>query len=720
MSLAPTSGPGSRFLRAIGALSLVTWAVLAGPSFFDRTSIPPLVLAVLALSIGFAMPGWTRAACDALVAIPPRTFVVGAAVVATLVSYLLVSGPMRERPLSIDAAVYLFEARPLGRFQLAAPLPEPRHLFGGRFLFEGADGRLHGVFPVGFPLLLAPFAALSVPLLVGPFVSALLVVAQAALGRAIEDTPEGELGLATRLSVLLSLPSFARAVETADLLSHAWVAVLGATAIAFALGRTLRARGALLIGACLGWAFATRLLDGLVLTAIVFAIVAHGALRGRIDRRIALLPLLTMLPFYGLIFWQQKAATGSFLVPTQSVYFARSDWPPSCHRLGFGEDVGCAVEHEEERKLFGPEGYGLRDAFRVVRERASALGGDLLALPALALLGFAVVAALGVPRDALLAVTVVLFTVVYGLFYYGNSPIHGARHLFPVAPALWLLVARAAVETRTRRSGRLATENVRSIAVVTLVATTTLGMVPRWVVGADKIARAQAARIDVRGVIAKNALDRGLIVTADNLSWIAGFDPAHDGAERIVVQFDRSGLKDLRRAYPSLPVHSLLDDETVQTQTLAAPAPGLLLELERTWPSFVRPVDVGARVVKSKGCCNVEASGEQALFVFQARPSASLTIPFTVAAPGRYTLRLEGITSPDHGTWAVTLDDTDLPPWDGYDVGKTLRRGTPSPARDLSGGHHVLVLRCTGKREASSGYGALFDALIGTPEMPTP
>lgn len=38
---------------------------------------------------------------------------------------------------------------------------------------------------------------------------------------------------------------------------------------------------------------------------------------------------------------------------------------------------------------------------------------------------------------------VLAFTFFYALFYYGNSEFFGARHLFPVAPFLWLLVGRA-------------------------------------------------------------------------------------------------------------------------------------------------------------------------------------------------------------------------------------------------------------------------------------
>ena len=43
----------------------------------------------------------------------------------------------------------------VGPFPSGASLP--RLAFNAKFLFEGADGRLHGVFVPGYPLFLAPF-----------------------------------------------------------------------------------------------------------------------------------------------------------------------------------------------------------------------------------------------------------------------------------------------------------------------------------------------------------------------------------------------------------------------------------------------------------------------------------------------------------------------------------------------------------------------------------
>lgn len=648
-----------------------------------------------------------RALLDALRAPRASWFVGVTAALAFATSWLLVSGPLHDRPFSIDAAVYLFQARALSHGHFGAALPTTATWFGGRFLFEGADGRLHGVFPPGWPLFLAPFAALSVPMLAGPVVAALLAFAQWLLGREIE----GEDGLATRAAIVLSLPSFARAVETADLLSHAFVAAVGTAALALALSLRTRpsVRRAAAIGAAIGWATAARLLDGIVLGSIVAAVALFVVARGDARRRAPLLTLVALaaaLPFVALVLFDQRAATGSWWVPTQSLYFARSDWPPTCHRLGFGADVGCFVEHATERKAFGDAGYGALAAYRVTVTRAGELGVDLFGpLPiALAAL-FAMVLR---PRrtELLLGGTVVLFTFAYALFYYGNAPVFGARHLFPVAPALLLLVSRAVVSPPRRSDWAPALS-------IALFAAVVAGAFPRWKSGAEEVRRRQSGRVDLRSVIDRG-LDSGLVVTADNLSWIAGFDPAADGDGRITAWFDQAGLKDVRRAHPDFVVHSVLEGDRVQSQRMAAPPPGLSVELERAWPSFVRPHGVGARVVDTQSCCNVPSSGEHALFLFHAEPGASLDVPFVVPRAGRFALHLEGLVAPDYGTWSVAIDGAPFTTWEGWAATIAQKKGDPV-VRDLAAGRHVLTFRCEGKRPESTGHLAAFDVLVGTP-----
>ncbi|MGZ3476434.1 MAG: hypothetical protein ACXWUG_21295 [Polyangiales bacterium] len=688
-----------REVRTAGGLLVAIWIVLTMRAELDVLTIAWVVLAGLAFAVARARPQLSEVAFETLRKPSLRAFLLATASVAALLSFLVVTGPMHDRPHSIDANVYLFQARALSHFHFGVPIPEPRTLFGGRFLFEGADGKLHGVFPPGYPLFLVPFVWIGMPLLAGPVTAVALALAQWLLGRAIE----GEDGVATRLAVLLSLPSFARAIETADLLSHAFVAVLATVAIALALLLLEKASvaRALAIGAAVGWATASRLLDGIVIGFVVGAIVIYGVVQRKVSIGLVLSMIGAALPFVALVLVEQKAATGSFRVPTQSVYFARSDWPPTCHRLGFGADVGCAVEHEKERASFGPDGYGLDDAFRIVRQRASMLGVDLFGLSWIGIGGFAAVAAWGRKRDALLAGAVVVFTLAYGLFYYGNAPAFGARHLFPIAPALLLLVARAA-------------EKMPAAAIAVNV-TVLISCVPRWIAGSEVVRRAQSGRIDVRGVIARGEFERGMFVTGDEMSWISAFDPYRDGDARVLVRFDGSGLKDLRRLRPDLIVHSLLEGDQIQTAKLAAPPPGLLVELERAWPSFIqRTGDVGMKVEKSQQCCQLDASGDRVLFVFHGTEGASLSIPFYAPKSGSFALRVDSLVAPDYGIWSTAIDGAPLSTIDGYGEKVALKKGEPQ-VRELSAGTHVLTLKCVGKNPASKGLSMSFDALVGEP-----
>src|ERR1700679_474025 len=160
-------------------------------------------------------------------------------------------------------------------------VPVPSQAFGDSFLLEGPDQRLYGIFPPGWPLALVPLVWLGRPVLAGAVVAGAVVVAPASLARALSRLgparPAGGVDhgeLATRVSLLLSLPSIGRALETADLLSHAFVAVLSCVALACALDIARHPRLAgVVAGACVGWVFASRLLDGVVLGAAVAGVL---------------------------------------------------------------------------------------------------------------------------------------------------------------------------------------------------------------------------------------------------------------------------------------------------------------------------------------------------------------------------------------------------------------------------------------------------------------
>jgi len=648
----------------------------------------------------------------ALMALPGRAFVAACAAAAAGISWHMAHGLLRGTPLTIDAGVYLLQARAMAHFHFGLRAPLPVQAFSNHFLSEGPDGRLYGVFPPGWPLAMVVFVWLGAPMLAGPAIAALMVVGQAALGRALGraagDEANGEL--ATRASLVLGLPSFARAIETADPLSHGLVAVLASVAMACALDRERdavpsppRAKALLVIGACVGWTLASRLLDGVVL-AVVLALV----LAWRRARPASLAWVVAgAFPLLALLAVEQRCATGEWLAPTQVAYFARSDWPPTCHRLGLGPDIGCTFEHRGTVARFGPGGFGPREALRVVRERAGVLGEDILGFAPLTSLAFSTLVVGASAADAAPVAFVLGLTLAYGLFYFGNSEFVGARHLFPAAPFVWVLAARGAVSIPHRARGWLDAEHARGAGLAVLLGVAATCARSPWATRRLEVATRQEPRSDLRRTLAARGIDRGILETRDGTAFAAAFDPWTDGDTRIFVPDDGSGLVELRRAHPDLPVFLSLPRDGIGKLYTQRPAPGVLVELEREWPTLVLPSALSATPARREG-----ASGGVVLILAHARPGAEVTLPFEVAVAGDYRVRVDGIAGPEDGDYALTLDGEPLPEWHGYAAQAAPRRGD-SVRRTLASGRHAMVARCVGRDDSSGGYDAELDAFIG-------
>ncbi|MGH7269054.1 MAG: hypothetical protein ACREJ3_01375, partial [Polyangiaceae bacterium] len=414
-------------------------------------------------------------------------------------------------------------------------------------------------------------------------------------------------------------------------------------------------------------------------------------------------------PFLLLLLLEQRSATGAWLLPTQKLYFDRSDWPPNCHRLGLGAGVGCTVEHHAEVARFGAGGYSLREALRVTRERAGALGGDLFGFAPLALLAFvpAVVALSGV--DATLAAFVLAFTVAYGLFYVGNAQFYGARHLFPMAPILWLLAARGAMALAQRARVTLDEARARATSTGVLLVVAFGCAYGPWRSQGSAASAYQAPRSDLRRSLAKAGIGSAILKSRDRTAVVAAFDPWADGDKRLFLIDDGSGIVDVRRAHPELPVILSLPMGELGKLYGRRPPPGLRVELDRAWPSFVRPSGLGTVPVFER-----RASGRAALLLSHAHPGAEVEIAFGVPVAGDYIIRVDGLVGPDQGNYALTLDSEALPAWRGYAPQSESRQGA-SIARTLSAERHVLVARCIGRDIESSGFDARLDALVGEP-----
>jgi hypothetical protein len=666
---------------------------------------------VLCVAVALLAPRVERLP-ELIMAWPGRAFVGACAAVALSISWWVSQYPMHGTPVVIDSGVYLMQARAMAHLHFGMATPSPLQAFSNHFVLEGPDQRLYGVFPPGWPLAIVPFVWVGAPMLAGPAVAAMLVLSQALLGRAVGraagDERRGELAM--RVSLLVSLPGYVRAFETADLMSHALVAVLAAAAVACAIRASLEESTAahkglgVAVGACAGWATATRLLDGVFL-GIAVAGVLVWTRHGRTALRWA---SVGAVPFMVLLLIEQRCATGAWLLPTQTEYFTRTDWPPGCHGLGIGPGVGCTVEHAEALATFGAGGYDLRAALHVTHERAKVLGEDLLGFAPLLLLAFGPVVWGASVVDAIGIAFLLALTLSYALFYYnGNSALYGARHLFPAAPFVWLLAARGSVMLPHRATGRFDARRACGVGVAGLILLTTACAQGPWRKRGRELGEEQAARSDLRRSLARHGANRGIVVAHDPTAVATAFDSWADGSGLLFAVDDGAGLLELRRAHPRLPVWlSLPGDAIGQAYSTSLPA-GVLVELERAWPTFVRSTGMATKRAKLD-----EASGQWALRLFHAHPGTEVAIPFEVGVPGEYLLHIDGAGGPDQGDYALSIDGMPLQDWHGYSGELGPRRGEVV-RRSLGPGRHTLNARCTGRDPKSSSYDALLDALVG-------
>ena len=416
---------------------------LAGPFRLppDGVAWAALVLATLLVLVAWRRPGILREGS-------PRAFVFVAATAAAFLSLGYAAYYLRGGPRIVDATTYYLQGRALSEGHFAFPVLEPSASFRGRFLLHTEPDGLAGIFPPGYPLLLAVGFFFGVPMLVGPLLAAAIVVATYALTKelAADATPENR-ELYARAAALLSLFNAALRYHTADTMSH------GATALAVALALTWALRGVrehtvrpfALAGLAVGFVAATRLASVLPIGALALGLALRHERRARALGTLA----LASLPGLALLAVSQNAATGHALVATQRAYYAVSDGPPDCFRWGFGAGVGCLYEHGDFVAARLPQGYGVLEALGTTVRRLHLHLDDVLGGWPLMLFAVPVaVRGLTVRPMRAAALLVVLQMAAYAPFYFdGNYPGGGARFFADVLPVEHALLAVALAGT---------------------------------------------------------------------------------------------------------------------------------------------------------------------------------------------------------------------------------------------------------------------------------
>ncbi|MBI4956159.1 MAG: hypothetical protein HY908_29340 [Myxococcales bacterium] len=400
---------------------------------------------------------------------------------AAALSLGYVGNYLRGGPRIIDATAYWLEGRTLASGALALPLPSPEASVLGRFLVPTPDATGPAaaavIFPPGYPAVLALGFWLRAPMLVGPVLAALLVVATAALARRAARALELPAGPCAALGGLLSALCAALRYHTADTMSHGLAALLTALAVLAAFEALERARAlaassgsratlqrllgpGLALGAALGWLAATRPATALGLGLVLAgaAVLVLGLRRPGLRRLgpLAALGLAGAVPGLALYLAYQYRATGVLGGSAQLAYYAASDGPPGCFGWGFGRAVGCLGEHGDLVGQALPDGYYLAEALGTTGRRLHLHMGDVLNWRPLVWL---------VPLGALfgrrsrevrvLGAAVLAHVAVYAGFYFdGNYPGGGGRMFADVLPLEHALaaVAVALAAERLRRA----------------------------------------------------------------------------------------------------------------------------------------------------------------------------------------------------------------------------------------------------------------------------
>jgi hypothetical protein len=282
-----------------------------------------------------------------------RVWVLGWALLGVIVAAALALGPLEGVPHAQDEVVYQLQARLLSEGKLWEEELRPRAAFHYEFVIN-ADGRRYGIFPNGWPAVLAIGVLLGASWLVNPLLHGLTVLAGAWLAR----RASGRAAAFLAAPLLATCPALV--VQAASRMSHTLCALLALVATAVVLTGEARRSRVLAAGAAIAWVWFTRPLDGLVLTAVLTAVAIA-------TRRVAVLrwALVPVMLGVGLVLLQNLAYEGSPLRFPQTVWFARGEPPHPdtvwrytelCNTLGWGPGHGCmpiwsVLDHSFERGL---------------------------------------------------------------------------------------------------------------------------------------------------------------------------------------------------------------------------------------------------------------------------------------------------------------------------------------------------------------------------------
>jgi hypothetical protein len=360
----------------------------------------------------------------------PAVYLSAAAAVA-VASYLLFHvAVLGGVPHVSDEVVYLFQAQTLARGHLAAPAPALPEFF--RYLnvvIDAGRGVWFGIYPPGWPAVLAPFVKLGI----GPWANAL--VNAAALLTIYRLACEFTGRRIAQLALLLGLASpFAWAMG-ASYLAHPLALLLTAGAM---LGITVglrRDRPPYIIGAgaLVGILATVRPLDALAVGTVLAALLLWQR-----TWKAALLMTAAAAPFVALLLLYNRALTGSAFLFPQQLYNPRD-------ALGFGPSIGKIA-------TYGTVGHTPLKAAWNLGQNLRSLATNLFGWPfvSFAFVPFAYFTRRSRRRRGLLLLTALAVAVTLGYAcYWYDGVMYGARFYYLLMPLWLVLTAQGMAQVHT-------------------------------------------------------------------------------------------------------------------------------------------------------------------------------------------------------------------------------------------------------------------------------
>ncbi len=370
---------------------------------------------------------------------------VAPAMVAVLASTTLSVFAFENLPHVEDELAYLFQARTFAAGALTAPAPpELVRPALDYYLLDIADGRWFATTAPGWPAVLALGAAVRTPWLINPLLAGISVllahaIARRRLGREAADW----------LAIVMACSPWLLA-SAATLMTHTLTLVLILAAWLLVMRASDRGRrpavNLLAAGLALGWVFATRALDGLIVGTLTGAWILFSARGGAAVALVrAGIYSLGCLLTGGLALIYNAAFTGRLTLSPLDRYLART-WGSEGNAYGFGATIGP------------PGGWGTLDlqaghtpfeGFVNTLNNIAGLQFEFLGWPIGSLTLVLAFLMWGLrrsaPRDGFaLAMIVLIVTVMAAMFFYwfAGSFYIGPRYWFLMAfPLLYLSAA---------------------------------------------------------------------------------------------------------------------------------------------------------------------------------------------------------------------------------------------------------------------------------------